>query len=84
MIIVELINRPEYDKAGSGNVIVVTDEKDLMIRYLLIINPQNSNQNNNYYHKNFYGSAAASNVFFRDCEAMRDLYDNHLRNLPRF
>ena len=43
MLVVELINRPAYDKAGGGNVIVVTDEKDLMIRYLLIINAAGAN-----------------------------------------
>ena len=68
MLVVELINRKEYDKAGSGNVIVVTDEKDLMIRYLLIINAPNANQSQNCYHKRTYGNAAASNTYFKDCE----------------
>ena len=59
MLVVELINRPVYDKAGNGNVIVVTDEKDLMIRYILIINPPNADQTQNCYQKRTYGSAAA-------------------------
>ena len=33
--VVELIVRPSYDK-GSYNIIVATDQRDVMIRYLLI------------------------------------------------
>ena len=33
--VVELIARPSYDK-GNYNIIVATDQRDVMIRYLLV------------------------------------------------
>lgn len=38
IVVIEMIKRPEYNKQGEGNILVVTDQKDIMIRYYLIEN----------------------------------------------
>jgi hypothetical protein len=35
--IVEIINKKTYEKSGDRNIVVVTDEDDIIIRYLLVI-----------------------------------------------
>lgn len=35
--IVEIINKKNYEKSGDRNIVVVTDEDDIIIRYLLVI-----------------------------------------------
>ena len=35
--IVEIINKKVYEKSGDRNIVVVTDEDDIIIRYLLVI-----------------------------------------------
>lgn len=41
--IVEIINKKAYEKSGDRNIVVVTDEDDIIIRYLLVIkNTHNS------------------------------------------
>ena len=36
VIVIELINHKNYNKQGDGNILVVTDQDDIMIRYYLI------------------------------------------------
>ncbi len=35
--IVEIINKKNYEKTPDRNIVVVTDEDDIIIRYLLVI-----------------------------------------------
>jgi hypothetical protein len=35
--IVEIINKKVYEKTADRNIVVVTDEDDIIIRYLLVI-----------------------------------------------
>ena len=37
MLVVEVVNRPEYYKKPDGSILVITDQRDIMIRYYLVL-----------------------------------------------
>ena len=47
MVVIELINREKY-KSKVPNILVVTDQDDIIIRYLVISGSKNTIDNNTY------------------------------------
>ena len=59
--VVETIQKPEYNKQNNWNVTVVTDEKDVMIRFYLLTTQLPSETSADLYRKQIYGAGFDQN-----------------------
>ena len=71
----ETVKKPEYNKTSNWNVTVVTDEKDVMIRFYLLTTYVSTTVSPECYKKQIYGPGF-DQTFTSQPEKLRQLYQH--------